>query len=98
MEEKGFDTIVNIERYHKAKVLCLILRSMYDFAGDIFGEIENVYECGEEIPQKEIDKLIEEIHRGLDTLKTYLWLNTHFIDKKKGRFDYARSRNIKHYT
>ena len=73
MEEREFDTITNIENYHKAKVLNTVIRSIYDFVDDIFDEIENIYECGEEIPQKYIDQLVKEIHRGLDTLKTYLW-------------------------
>ena len=72
MEEREFNVIANIENYHKARVLNLIIKSMGDFISDIFYEIENVYECGEEIPQKDIDKLVKEIHRGLDTLKTYL--------------------------
>lgn len=67
-----FDPIINARNYHKVQMLKKIIHGMDVHASNVFDEIENVYSCGYQISQNDIEELIRDIRRDIDAIDLYL--------------------------
>lgn len=67
-----YDPIINARNYHRIQMLHKIIHGMDSHISNLFDEIENIYTCGQQIPQSDIDETIRDIRKDLDAMELYL--------------------------
>ena len=72
MEELNYNAVANAKDYHKAQMIKTIIHGMDVNVSNIFDEIENVYECGEQISQYDLMELVKEVRKDIEALEIYI--------------------------